>query len=581
MKIMKRSNNYFSGFSRLDFLNLFILVISAVIIGRLFFLMIIKHDDYAKIAESQQLVKKANMPTRGNIYIHDQKFTEDVLAPVAINKKYYLVYAVPNKISNVSSTAKLLAPILEEDENILYQRLAKENDIYEPLKRRLEESVKMEIEALNLPGIAFEKETFRYYPEGENLGQVLGFVGYQGDNLKGQYGIEGYWEQELAGDTSERFFERDAKGVLRSVSTANGGDKNSGSDLVLTIDRTVQFTVCAALKNSVAKTGADGGSVIIIEPKTGAIIAMCNYPDFDSNNYQTVADYQVYKNAVIDYPYEPGSVIKVITMSGAIDAGTINSNTVYNDTGAVKIDSYTIQNSDKKAHGAQTMTNVLEKSLNTGAIFAMRSIGAQVFIGYLERFGFGSLFDLPLNTERAGDIPADLKKGKEINLATASFGQGFTATPLQLAAAFSAIANKGRLMKPYIVEEVIRPDGTKEEFAPQFLRQVISEKTASIISAMMVSVLKLGHGSLGNVPGYYIGGKTGTAEVPIDGKYSPDSTIHTFAGFGPISNPRFVMITKLVHPRSAVYAESTAAPLFGEIAKFLLNYMRVPPDYVK
>lgn len=561
-------------------LSIVIFLFAALIILKLFYLQILDYQKYRQLSELQHLVKKELKPSRGEIFIHDYEVGENSYYPVAVNKKYYLAFSVPNQVKNPKSTAKLLAPILEMAEDTLFQRLAKSEDIYEPLKHKLEEEKKKEIEALKLEGINFVEEIFRYYPEGETASQVVGFVGYKNDELVGQYGIEGYWQNELAGKKGFYEFERDASGQLIPLAKRVKAEEENGANLVLTLDRSIQFTACNALAKMVLKYGATGGSVIIMAPETGAILAMCNYPSFDPNNYGAAENYNVYNNANIFEAYEPGSIMKAITMAAALDVSAITPLTTYEDTGSVEIAGHTINNSDQKAHGIKNMTEVLEESLNTGAIFAARQIGTKLFRNYFERFGFGVKTGIALNIEVEGTIKS-LTEKSEINMATASFGQGITATPLQIISAFAAIANGGKLMKPYIVDEVRYPDGKTVKTQPQFLRQVILQKTATTLAAMLASVVKYGHSKRAGVNGYYIAGKTGTAQVvnPKTGKYSTDVSIHSFVGFAPINNPRFVMLTKINNPQGVRFAESTAAPLFGEIAQFMLNYLKVPPAF--
>ena len=564
---------------RLTILSIVIFLFMGLIVLQLLNLQIFQHRKYQDLAALQHLSEKELVPERGEIFIHDYQSSEDILYPVAINKKFYLAYAVPTQIESVTVAVKLLAPILEMDEQVLYQRLSKEDDIYEPLKRKLEEEKKKEIEDLKLEGIRFEEEIYRYYPENNMAAQVIGFVGYSGDDLVGRYGAEGYWQKELAGEKGTYVFERDAFGRLLPVAKRTKAAQRNGANIILTLDRSIQFTTCKSLEATVLKYAADSGTVIIMDPKTGAILAMCSYPDFNLNEYNLVEDIDIYNNPAIFEPYEPGSVIKGITMAAAVDVGGITPATTYEDMGTVKIAGYTIHNSDGKAHGIKSMTEVLEESLNTGSIYAARTLGPGKFFDYLLRFGFGQLTGIALEKENSGNI-ANWKDKREIDMATASFGQGFTATPIQVLNAFAAIANKGKLMKPYIIDEVRHSDGRVEKTEPQFLRQIILEKTANTLSAMLASVVKYGHAKKAAVEGYYIAGKTGTAQTvdPNTGKYSENVSNHTFVGFAPVDNPAFVMLIKLDKPQ-AVWAESTAVPLFGDIAQFLLNYLEIPPKY--
>ena len=328
-----------------------------------------------------------------------------------------------------------------------------------------------------------------------------------------------------------------------------------------------------------AKYGADGGSVIIMEPKTGAILAMCSNPDYDGNEYQKVKDIKVFTNPAVFSQYEPGSIFKVLTMAMALDQEKITPQTTYDDTGQVKIADRTMENSDHKANGAQTMTQVLEKSLNTGAIFVMRKIGPDLFADYVKEFGFGEKTGLELTGESKGDIKNLMTKPvHELYAATASFGQGLSVTPIQMVSVFSAIANNGILMKPYLVKEIIKPDGAKIETSPKVIRRVISEKAATILGGMMVNVVENGHGKKAAVKGYYVGGKTGTAQVAKKGGYEDNINIGSFGGFAPIDDPKFVMLVRIDRPRNVEWAESSAAPLFGQLAEYMLNYWQIPKE---
>ena len=314
-----------------------------------------------------------------------------------------------------------------------------------------------------------------------------------------------------------------------------------------------------------------------MEPQTGKIVAMSSYPTFNPNNYNT-EDIANFTNSNISQVYEPGSVFKVITMAAGIDAGLVAPSTTYTDIGEVQVDDRTIKNSDLKAHGQQTMTQVLEASLNTGAVFVVQKLGKYLFNKYLGQFGFTHLTGIDLKGEVDAQIK-DVRQVRDVDLATMAFGQGIAVTPIQMLAAVGAIANDGRLMKPHIVDRILYPSGAVS-IDPVVEGQAISSQTAQLVSAMMVSVVENGHGQKAGVPGYWIAGKTGTAQIPSpNGGYLDGfgNTIGTFVGFGPVENPRFVMLTRVDKPKDVQFAESSAAPLFGQIAKFLLDYWRIPP----
>ncbi len=566
------------GVDRLTVLTVLVLLFVCAIVARLFLLQVINHGFYVALAEGQHVITEKLMPLRGSMYARDPSSSEELL-PLAINRELRLVYAIPKQVSNPEETAQQLAELLQLDPVSVFDRLNRPNDGYEPIKHEVPLVLAEQIDALQLSGIQTSPEMTRFYPSGDITSHLTGFVGFQNDKRVGQYGLEGYFEKMLAGEPGLLESESDSLGRLIAVGNRALKEARNGDSLVLTVDRTVQYTVCKKLEAAVEKHGADGGSVIIVNPSTGAIIAMCNVPNFDANRYQSVKDILVYANKAIFDQYEPGSVMKTMTLASAINEGLITPETEYDDPGSVKIGNYTIRNSDYKEYGRQKMTDVLEQSINTGAIFVVRQLGAKRFYDYLKAFGFGEPTGVELQGENPGNI-APLKKEGEIWSATGSFGQGITTTPLQLVMAYASIANGGQLMRPYIVDEVVKPNGFKEKTQPKIVRRVLDQKTATTMKAMLVNVVRRGHGKRAGVPGYYIGGKTGTAQVPYPDRagYDPSKNIGTFVGFGPMSNPQFAMVVKIDVPRDVQFAESSAAPLFGDLAAFLLKYYRISPD---
>jgi len=431
---------------------------------------------------------------------------------------------------------------------------------------------------IKLSGFDYIMKRDRYYPENNIGSNVLGFVSTYDNEVKGNYGLEGFFNKELSGNFGKEISERGAGGSLVIINDREYEKPQDGSDLILTIDRTIQYTACQKLNEAVKKHGADGGSVIILEPKTGAVIAMCSYPDYDPNNYNKEKDINVFNNPAIFSQYEPGSIFKVITMAAGLDQGKIMPESTYNDTGSVKIKEYTIKNSDNSAHGISTMNTVLELSLNTGVIHVSRLLGFKTFSQYVSDFGFGEKTGIELEGESKGSLKnLNDKYNSELSMATASFGQGLSVTPLQMATAFASIANNGILMKPYIVKEIVNPNGEKIIAKPMEIRRVISERSANLLAGMMVNVVENGHGQRAGVKGYYVAGKTGTAQVPKKGGgYEANAHIGSFAGFAPVDNPAFAMIVRIDNPRDVSWAESSAAPLFGEIADFILKYKEIP-----
>jgi len=353
----------------------------------------------------------------------------------------------------------------------------------------------------------------------------------------------------------------------------------NGDSLVLTIDQNVQFMAEKELKGVAEKWQAESGTAIVMDPKTGKILAMASLPDFDPNEYSKVEKTEAFMNPAVQDVYEPGSVMKPITMAAGLDTGKISPETTFTDAGILKIGGYTITNAAEKSYGTCTMTKVLEKSINTGAVFVERAVGPDVFRQYVEKFGFMESTGIDLSGEVVGKTSNLKKGGPEINFATASFGQGISMTPISLISALGAIANNGKLMKPYVVEKIIHADGAEEQIEPEMKRQVISPQAASQLTSMLVSTVKNGYDKV-KLSGYYVAGKTGTAEVPNleNGGYGTGKFIHTFVGWAPAYNPKFIILLKLDNPQGIRFASDSLSPVFGSLAKYLLSYYEIPPE---
>ncbi len=602
MYLFRRQNQEIVSDFRINSLQVVIFLLVFAIIGRLFYLQILNHDKYRALASQQHKTLSILQPERGEIFGLTGNQADEQLYPLAINQIYYEVYADPSEILRPQNIADILAEILAVDREQTLAKLELTDDKYEVIKKEAseEEIVKLEsafaslIDDINsdknnkdkvsTAGIHWDKKILRYYPDKEIGSNILGFLGYADDGITriGKYGLEGYWNEELSGIGGQLVADRDGSGRIIPFYAESKSNLENCSDLILTIDRNVQYQDCKSLDKAVKLYDAKSGAVIVMETATGAIRAMCNYPDFDPNQYNQVNSIDDYNNLAVYHSYEPGSIMKAIAMAIAIDANKVTPDSIYDDKGEEKIADFTIRNSDLKAHGLINMTDILVGSYNTGIIFATREVNNKIFEDYMKKFGFGKATEIQLSQESVGDISSLAKRG-DIYKATASFGQGITVTPIQMVAAFNAIANRGQLVQPYIVSQVKHVNGEVEEFKPKIIRKVLSENTAATLAAMLVQVVDspppMGHAQLAAVSGYYVAGKTGTAQVAAPGGgYATDKTIHSFVGFAPVNNPKFTMITKLDYPTSARFAEATATPLFGEIAKFLLEYYQIPPD---
>ncbi len=640
-RLSKKNKN-----NRLQILAAIIFLFAGVLIYRLVALQIVKYDFYVSLAASQHLTQRELKPKRGRIFIQDiNENNEKSLYPIATNKDFAFVYAIPKKIKQAEKIAEELYKIFddenvkEEVEKILeedpffaplffddkknveengaeeltiqeledlkkmlevkreaeiklrqerkikfyLQRLDKPGDPYEPIKSKVDDDVLEKILAINTEGIDFFYEKHRYYPEKKIGAHLIGFVGYKGNEEAGRYGLEGFFDEELSGRSGSIRAERSANGKPIIINNKEFKAPKDGSNIILTIDRSIQFMACKRLQEEALRHGADGGSVLVMNPSTGAILAMCSWPDYDPNDYSQVDSIDAYNNPAIFDAYEPGSIFKSITLAAAIDDGKITPHTKYFDKGFEMIDGWDkpIKNADFETyggHGLVDMNTVLEKSLNTGTIYAMNKMGVERFADYVKKFGFGEKTGIELETEGISNINNLLRnKIRPVEAATASFGQGITTTPLQMITAYAAIVNGGILMKPYLVSEIVSSDGDSFKTQVQQIRRVISERTSLLVSGMLVNVVDGGHAKKAAVDGYYVAGKTGTAQVANRGGYG-DRTIHTFVGFAPVEDPKFVMLVKLDDPKDVKYSASSAAPLFGELAEFILNYYQVEKE---
>ena len=568
----QNNSNQFRIFLLLAGITLFIVLI----IFRMFNLQVINHAYYQAMASDQHGLDKVLLPGRGEIYLDGANGGhEPVLAATNVTKN--IIYAVPKEITDEITTAAKLSAVLGNDVKELIPVLEGEGN-YSVIKKQVDDALTKQIKDMEITGVYSEPEIVRLYPEKNLAAHVLGFLGFKGTSRVGQYGIEGNYEAELAGSKGVMGIEKDNAGRWITIASRNFAPAQDGVDIHLTIDSAIQYKAQEVLKAAVEENTAAGGSVIIMNPKTGAIMAMANYPDFDPNEYGKVPDASYYSNPALSSDYEPGSVFKPLVVAAALNEGKISPDTTYEDMGVFEIDEFKIKNSDGKANGVVNIMQILEKSLNTGMIFIEQQLGHANMREYVHRFGFGDKTGIELPNEIIGNLD-NLEKKSDIFFATSSYGQGHTVTPIQLVTSYTALANGGKMMKPYIVSKEVYSNGRESITEPEKVDQVIDTKTAATVSSMLVNVVENGHGKRAAVPGYYIAGKTGTAQVPSKDRagYDPNKNIGSFIGYGPVDNPQFLMLVRIDHPQNVKFAESTAAPAFGQIAAFILNYLQIPP----
>ena len=539
---------------------------AGLIIFRLYYIQIRRGEYFEALALGQQTFFKEVFGERGGIFLKDG-------TPLAQTAEAYLIYINPKQIEKDKEKIKhlivFLSEILNENENLVRDKLFKNRVI----KKEISYESFKKIRNARIKGVYGEKIWKRIYPQNKLAAQVVGFVNRNGD---GQYGVERAYNSLLSG-----------KKALRQEYRLIGFKRNSlrlknpillkGADVFLTIDYKLQYFAEKALEKAKERWKIESGQIIISEPATGKIITMAFLPRFDPNNYYKEKNLRVFVNPAVQSLFEPGSIFKAITFAAAIEEGLINPEDTYIDKGFVKLSGAPIYNFGRRAWGEQTMQQVLEKSLNTGAVFVQQKLGEKLFLSYLQKFGFFEKTGIKLESEVFSEN-RQLKKGIKRDIAVASFGQSINITPMQIIRAFGAIANGGKLMKPVIIDKIVMPDGEIKKEEPEMQRRVISKETSSRLIKMLVSVVENGSGIRGRIKGYAIAGKTGTAQVSVPGKNGyGGKTIQSFIGFFPAQNPRFLVFVKLDNPQTLM-ASRSAAPLFREIAEYIISQYELPPN---
>jgi cell division protein FtsI/penicillin-binding protein 2 len=433
------------------------------------------------------------------------------------------------------------------------------------------------LENADAPGLRLVLTTKRAYPEGDLASNLLGFVGRDHTGLTG---IESDFDQDLGGTPGTIYFEKDSIGNRISLGSERVGQKpKPGGDVQLTIDRYIQRLVENELDAQITKTGALGGTIIVMQPKTGAVLAMASRPGFRLSQLNLNDPNQaLFRNRAVTDVYEPGSVFKTLTAAMAIDLGKVTPETTYFDNGYATVGNATIRNWDYQAYGTQSVTGLLQHSLNVGAVWLSGLIGPDAFYSYAQKFGMGTATHIGLGGEPDGLVRANQDPNwSEVDLATNSFGQGIAATPIQVITAIASLVNGGKLMRPYIVQSMDTPQGPRA-FDPVVVRQVVRPDTAAQVMDMMNQVVEGVPGHLARIAGYHVGGKTGTTT----GATLADGTVHngniaSFVGFAPLRDPQMIMLVKLDY-RDDVLGGEVAAPVFHNIAPAILGYLGVPPD---
>jgi cell division protein FtsI/penicillin-binding protein 2 len=541
-----------------------------LVVARLFYWQVVKASELSLLGQQQYGTTTTITPRRGEIETSDG-------FPIAANKITYQVFANPKEIGNKGEVAAILASTLQVDIATISASLAL-NKFWVPIKSNVDAKTKQQLEQLKLPGVGFNDQYQRFYPEASMAAQLLGFVGKDNNgNDKGYFGLEGFYDRLLSGKGGLAVEVHDAFGrpILAKMNDATA--ETDGANLILNIDRSIQFLAEQKIKEGVEQYGAASGMVGIMDPKTGAILAMATYPNFDPRSYQDYSDV-LYRNGFVSDLYEPGSTFKPLVMSAALNSKLVTPDTKCNAcAGPVSVGGYDLETWDNKYFPNTNMIDVIQHSDNTGMVFVAQRLGLDGMINYLGKFGIGDYTGIDLQ----GEVSAVLKPKNQwypVDLATTGFGQGISVTPIEILDAVGAIANDGVRMEPQVVSAVEDNVGNRTKIQPKVLDTPIDSQTAKVMSEIMVNAVNKGEASWVRLKGYSIAGKTGTASIPVSGHYDPNQTIASFVGFAPSNNPKFVMLVILNRPTSSIYGAETAAPIFFDIAKSLLGYYGIPPE---
>lgn len=547
---------------RLLALSAILIALVLLLIGQLVRWQILNHISFVQKARSVQSQPREIEPHRGMILDCNGRI-------LAMDAFTYEVTGTPQWVKDLDKVAAELAPWLLQSQEEIRETLADEEP-HAFLAKGLPPKAAEAVEQLGLDGIQTTPHAYRFYPEGSLAGHLLGFV-----NVEGQgFGLEKYYHEPLKGQPGQRCAVWDPLDLLRDVPAKDG------ADLFLVLDYLLQYQVEQELARGVEEAGAEAGTAIVMDPRTGAILAWASHPGYDPNRFPELAstDHQRFVDPAISKQYEPGSVVKILTMAAALDSGLVTPQGTMEDREAIEAGGHIIRNWDGRGHGLVSMVDVLALSLNVCTAQLSTQMGSRTFYGYLDAFGLGQRTGVDLSWEIAGRLkhPGDAD-WSESELGMNSFGQGIAITPLQLIAAVAAVANEGHLMRPYVVEAWVQGGKPKSPTKPVSVRQAISSETARQLTEMLVQVMQREAPSA-LVPGYQVAGKTGTAQIPIPGGYHPEDTIASFVGYLPAEAPRIIILVKIDRPKSSRWGGDVAAPVFSRIAQRACYLLDIPPQ---
>jgi len=538
---------------------------------------VVNKESFTERADRQYVTPSSNIFERGSI-LFTRKDGELVSGAMQISG--FKVAINPSLIKDKEALYKKLSSIIELDREEFMLKASKESDPYEDIKGQLSKDIADKISSLKLVGVEVHKEKWRFYPGGNTASHALGFVGYNGNSLEGRYGLERQYNSVLSRDKDNPYVNFFAE-VFSDLNESLFLDKTKKGDIVTTVEPNVESFLEKEINIVREKYNADAIGGIIMNPIDGSIYAISSKPDFDLNNFSKVKDVSLFRNPLVENVLEFGSIVKPLVIAGALDAKVITADTKYNDTGSVFVEKKQIFNFDKKGRGPNTsMQDVLNQSLNTGMVYAYQKLGKERMRDYMLSYGIKEKTGIDLPNETSG-LVSNLNSPRELEYANASFGQGIALTPVEMIRALASLSNGGNLVTPHFVKKIKYDDGTFKDIDYPTKPTKITKETSDEITRMLVTVMdKSLKGGTAKFDRHSVAVKTGTAQVAReDGKgYYDDRNTHSFFGYFPAYDPKFIVLLYAVNPKGTSFASVTWSDPFLNITKFLLNYYEVPPD---
>jgi len=551
-------------------------IFAFILIGKLFLVQVVHSNSYSEKADRQYSTPSSNIFERGTIYFSRK---DGQLVSAALQTTGFKIAIIPSKITDKELVYKKLSEIIDIDHDEFLVKAEKEDDPYEEIANHLTKEEADAVSLLNILGLSVYKEKWRFYPGANLASQSLGFVAYKGDDLGGRYGIERQYNDELSRNKNNPYVNFFAE-VFSNINKTLFSDESREGNIVTTIEPLVQNFLEKTLTDVKEKYQVDSLGGIIMNPMDGSIYAISSKPDFNLNDFSKVKT-SIFSNPLVENVLEFGSVVKPLIMAGALDAGVVTADTKYEDRGSVIVENKEIFNFDKKARGVVNMQEVLSQSLNTGMVFVYKKLGKDRLRDYMLSYGIKDKTGIDLPNETSGLVSNLINSPRDIEYANAAFGQGIALTPIEMIRALASLSNGGNLVVPHIVQKIKYDDGTEKEMTYGKTHVKISEATGTEITRMLVNVMdKAIRSGNAKLEHYSVAVKTGTAQVAdnINGGYYKDRHTHSFVGYFPAYDPKFIIFLYAINPKGVPYAAQTWTDPFLGITKFLVNYYEVPPD---